>query len=91
MKYVLSASILALAVAILIYALMPRYYLVIGSPTDFRLVQVGPFATQAGCEGARLRIPDAMFGNSDFALEKGPAYQQARDKMSRFLVCVPSR
>ena len=91
MKYVLSASILVLAVAILIYALMPRYYLIVASPTDSRLVQVGPFATQAGCEGARYRIPDAIFGNSDLTLEKGPAYLQAREKMSRFMVCVSSR
>jgi hypothetical protein len=46
-RYVLPASILALA--ILIYALMPRYYLVVvskasGDSAD-ALSQIGPFAT----------------------------------------------
>jgi hypothetical protein len=86
-KYIFSASILALAAAILIYALIPRYYLIFASPesSSTPVVQVGPFATQAGCESARHRLTEIVFGTSD------PAYQQARDKMSRFMVCVSSR
>ena len=87
MKYVLSASVLAVAFAILIYALMPRYYLIVVSPTSsdspVSVVQLGPFATQAGCERARVRVPDAILG---FDLT-----EEARELFSRHMVCVSSR
>ena len=87
MKYVFSASILALALAILIYALMPRYYLIVASPTSsdspVPVVQLGPFATQAGCERARLRVPDAMLGIN--------LNEEIRELFSQHMVCVSSR
>lgn len=87
MKYGFTASILAVALAILIYALMPRYYLIFASPesSSTPVVQLGPFETQAGCESARHRLTEIVLGTSD------PAYQKAREKMSQFMVCVSSR
>ena len=77
MKY-LSASILALALAVLIFALMPRYYLIfMGSSW----VQMGPFATQAGCETARSRI-------IAFVVHKDP---NDVAELSAVMVCVSSR
>ncbi len=76
MKYVISASILALA--ILICAFMPRYYLIVAFP-EKPVVQIGPFATQAGCEGARHRILDALLG---------PATEKDNEGLS---LCVSSR
>ena len=90
MKYVFSASVLFLALAILTCLLIPRYYLIVVS-ADSPLVQMGPFATQAGCESARHRIPDAMFGNSDLTHDQSPTYANGREKMTQFMVCVPSR
>jgi hypothetical protein len=89
-KY-LSASILALAVAILIYALMPRYYLVVAFPREVPIVQIGPFATQAGCENARRRILDAILENSDMIGDKSADYDQAKKVISQLTVCVSSR
>ena len=87
MKYAISASILAVGLAILIFDLMPRYYLIVVSTSSgdspLAVVQIGPFATQAGCEGARRRIPDAIFGT---ALD-----QNDREFFSRRMVCVSSR
>lgn len=87
MKYGFSASVLALALAILIYALMPRYYLIVASASSgdspLALVQMGPFATQAGCEGARRRIPDAIFG---IVVD-----EKDREFFSHHMVCVSSR
>jgi len=88
-KY-LSASILALAVAILIYALMPRYYLVVAFPREVPIVQIGPFATQAGCENARRRILDAVLENSDLG-DKSADFDQAKKVISQLTVCVSSR
>jgi len=72
--------------------LMARYYLIVapggGGNSPLALVQIGPFATQAGCESARNRIPDAMFGNSDLN-EK--ANEKGSKAMSQFMVCVSSR
>ena len=84
MKYVISASILTLALAILICALMPRYYLIVAF-TDSPVVQMGPFATQAGCERARQMVVDALLGTSD------PTYEGARYAVSLRMVCLSSR
>jgi hypothetical protein len=86
-KYILSASVLALALAILIYALMPSYYLIVVSASSgdspLAVVQMGPFATQAACERARRRVPDAIFGiNLD---------EKTREFFSRRMVCLSSR
>jgi ABC-type hemin transport system ATPase subunit len=83
-KYVTSASILALGLAILICALMPRYYLIFAFPNS-PVVQMGPFATRAGCESGRHRLTEAVLGNSD------PAHENERETISRFMVCVSSR
>jgi hypothetical protein len=80
-KYIVSASILA--IAILIGALMPRYYLIF-SESDRPVVQIGPFATQAACESARHRVPEAV-------LTSDPKTEKTRDLLFRFTVCVSSR
>jgi hypothetical protein len=75
-----------LAVAILIYALMPGYYLIFASPgANSTVVQLGPFVTQAACESARHRLAEIIFGNSDLVSK------EALEKMSRFTVCISSR
>jgi hypothetical protein len=84
-KYALSASVLALAIAILIYALMPRYYLIV-APSDLPLIQMGPFATQASCERARQRLWDAALaaGDPNYAPPK-------RENVSGSMVCLSAR
>jgi hypothetical protein len=73
----------ALIGAILIYALMPRYYLIVAFP-EKPIVQLGPFATQAGCERARQLIPGIVAGGE-------PLNQNGIDKLTAFLGCVSSR
>ena len=84
MKYATSATVLALGLAILIWALMPRYYLIFAFP-DSPVVQMGPFATQSGCENGRHRLTEAVLGNND------PAHESERNSISRFMICVSSR
>jgi hypothetical protein len=81
-KYVLSASVLAVAIAILICALMPRYYLIFDHDS---VVQMGPFATQVACERARQKFTDAVLGMSN------PSDEPAREAVSRHMVCLSSR
>lgn len=71
-----------LAVVILIVALMPRYYLVISLQAT--MVQLGPFATQTGCEDARHKVPDVILGDR-IVDEKN------RSRLSGFMVCVATR
>jgi len=54
---------LVLIGAILIYALMPRYYLFVALPEE-TTVQIGPFATQTGYESARRETPDTIVGDA---------------------------
>jgi hypothetical protein len=82
-RYVISASVLTLAIAILICVLIPRYYLLVAFP-EKPMVEMGPFATRAGCESARQRMPDAIVGGH---LVDG----KDRDALSKFMVCVSSR
>jgi len=85
MKYLLSASILSVAIAILICALMPRYYLLL-APPNLPFIQMGPFATQAACERARQRITDAALAASD------PNYPvPKRETISGTMLCLSSR
>jgi hypothetical protein len=69
--------------AILIYALLPRYYLIAAFP-DKTMVQLGPFVTEAACESARREIPETVFGNREL---------DAKDKatVSGFMVCLALR
>ena len=57
MKYILPASILALALAILIFVFMPKYYLLY--PSTSGMAQMGPFDTRASCERVRLQVNPA--------------------------------
>ncbi len=74
---------LAFVGMILIYALMPRYYLIVAFP-EKPIVQLGPFATQASCERARQRIPEIVVGGETLN-------QNGIDKLTAILGCVSSR
>lgn len=84
MKYAIAASILVLAIAVLICALMPRYYLVFAFP-EKTVIQMGPFTTQSSCERAQHRIAEVFLGTSD------PADEKDIKDLSTLMVCVSSR
>ncbi len=73
---------LVLAVAILIYALRPRYYLIVSFSNQ--LVQLGPFDTQTGCESVRQRMPEIVSGSPS-------PEKNFSDTLTALMRCVPSR
>jgi hypothetical protein len=74
---------LVLIGAILIYTLMPRYYLIVALP-DKTMVQLGPFITRTACENARREVPETIIGGRDL---------DAKDRaaLSVFFVCLATR
>ena len=84
MKYGFTASILAVALAILIYALMPRYYLIFASPesSSTPVVQLGPFKR-------KLAVKVRGIGSRKSLLEPAirPTRKQERKCLSLWSVC----
>jgi hypothetical protein len=71
------------ALVIVIYALMPRYFLIVALP-DRPFVQLGPFATQLSCQDAAKRLVDALAGDEH-------STEQDRQEFAAHTVCLSSR
>ena len=81
--HVAALALVALLIAIMIYTLRPRYYLIVAFP-EKPVVQLGLFATQASCERARQQMTEILGRNE-------PLTKKDIDELTSLMGWVSSR
>jgi hypothetical protein len=83
LRHAAALALVGLLIAIMIYALRPRYYLIVAFP-EKPVVQLGPFATQASCDRARQQM-------SEILVSSEPLEKKGREEITGVMDCVSSR